>query len=277
MGEMLDAALAYAARGWHVFPCLPPDAAACRDMEPHKRGKTPACAHGKDDATTDSNIIKTWWWWENPNYNIGVRTGKESGFFVIDVDGDEGESELRKLEDQFGQLPPTLESLTGRGGRHLCFQIDSHPIRNSTSAFAPKVDVRANGGYIVAPPSLHGLGRRYAWSVDSADGPVAAPAWVIERAICAKFAAGSSIPPTRSADAWAAAFAEPIAEGTRDDTLTRITGYLLRRSVDPFVALEIVRLVNAARCVPPLPDCDLARIIESIAGKELRRRAGFGR
>jgi hypothetical protein len=162
MGEMLDAALAYAARGWHVFPCLPPDAAACRDMEPHKRGKTPACAHGKDDATTDSDTIKTWWWWENPNYNIGVRTGKESGFFVIDVDGGEGESELRKLEDQFGQLPPTLESITGRGGRHLCFQIDSHPIRNSASTFAPKVDVRANGGYIVAPPSLHGLGRRYA-------------------------------------------------------------------------------------------------------------------
>jgi hypothetical protein len=274
MSELLDTALAYAARGWHVFPCWPPDAAACRNMEPHKRGKTPACAHGVIDATTDYNIVKGWW--GNADFNIGIRTGKESGFFVIDVDGDAGEAELKKLEDQFGALPPTLESITGRGGRHLCFQIDGHPIRNSTSVFAPKIDVRANGGYIIVPPSLHGLGKRYAWSVDSTDSPVAAPAWVIERAIRAKFTPGGDIPPPRPLSEWAATFAGPITEGTRDDTMASIAGYLLRRNVGAAVTLEIARAVNAVHCQPALPDCELVRIINSIAGKEMKRRAGFG-
>ena len=93
MGALLDNALAYAARGWHVFPCWPPDAAACRDMEPRKHGKTPACAHGVNDATTDSNIIKGWW--GNTDFNIGVATGKKSGFWVLDIDGADGEAELK--------------------------------------------------------------------------------------------------------------------------------------------------------------------------------------
>jgi hypothetical protein len=244
-------------------------------MEPHKRGKTPACAHGVIDATTDYNIVKGWW--GTADFNIGIRTGKESGFFVIDVDGDAGEAELKKLEDQFGPLPPTLESITGRGGRHLYFQADNYPIRNSTSVFAPNIDIRANGGYIIAPPSVHGLGRRYAWSVDSADDPVAAPPWVIERALSARFSSSDSAPTPRPLSEWAATFAGPIVDGTRDSTMTTIAGYLLRRNVGAGVTLEIARAVNAVHCQPRLPDCDLVRIVNSIAGKEMKRRAGFGR
>jgi hypothetical protein len=275
MSELLDTALAYAARGWQVFPCWPPDAAACQHLPPEKRGKTPACAHGVSDATADSNTIAGWW--RSSDFNIGVATGRQSGFFVVDVDGDTGEAELKKLENRFGALPPTLESITGRGGRHLCFQADNCPIRNSASVFAPSVDIRANGGYIIAPPSLHGLGRRYAWSVDSTDNPAAAPPWVIERALAGRFSSGGDTPAPRPLSEWAATFAGPIAEGTRDSTLTTITGYLLRRSVGAGVTLEIIRAVNALHCQPPLSDCDLVRIVNSIAGKEMKRRAGFGR
>jgi hypothetical protein len=274
MSELLETALTYAARGWHVFPCWPPDAAACQGLEPEKRGKTPACAHGFSDATIDSNTIRGWW--RNTDFNIGIATGKKSGFFVIDVDGDTGEAELKKLEAQFGALPPTLESITGRGGRHLCFRIDNHPIRNSTSAFAPKVDVRANGGYIIAPPSLHGLGKRYAWSVDGADAPVAAPPWVIDRTLSARFRSDTSTPAPRPLSEWAGIFAGPIAEGTRDNTMATIAGYLLRRNIGAGVTLEIARAVNAVHCQPALPDCDLGRIVDSIAGKEMKRRGGFG-
>lgn len=104
MGEMLDTALAYAARGWQVFPCWPPDAAACEQLKPEARGKTPACAHGKDDATTDPNIIDDWF--GKTDFNIGIKTGKQTGFFVVDVDGDAGEAELKKLEADLARCHP---------------------------------------------------------------------------------------------------------------------------------------------------------------------------
>jgi len=68
-----------------------------------------------------------------------------------------------------------------------------------------------------------------------------------------------------------------VSEGARDCTLTKLTGYLLRRHVDPFLTLELIRIFNATRCTPPLPDKDVERIVSSVAGLELKRRqAGNG-
>jgi hypothetical protein len=68
-----------------------------------------------------------------------------------------------------------------------------------------------------------------------------------------------------------------VSEGARDCSLTKLTGYLLRRHVDPFIALELIRVFNATRCAPPLPDRDVERIVSSVAGLELKRRqAGNG-
>jgi hypothetical protein len=276
MSELLETALSYAARGWHVFPCWPPDAAACEDMERRKRGKTPACAHGVNDATLDSNIIKGWW--GNTDFNIGIATGKKSGFWVLDIDGDDGEAELERLEKQFGALPPTLESITGSGGRHLCYRIENYSIRNSTSAFAPKIDIRATGGYIVAPPSLHGLGKRYTWSVDSTDEPVAAPEWAALRAVSARFTLQGATMNKRQdlISHWGELVASGVDEGKRDCTITSLAGYLFRRYVDPGAVLAFMLIWNQTRCRPPLPDSAVVRIVNSIAKRELKRRRGFG-
>ena len=66
--------------------------------------------------------------------------------------------------------------------------------------------------------------------------------------------------------------AEGVPEGHRDGTLARITGYLLRHHIDPVFAPGSCRLLNAARCLPPLPEEDVERIVQSIAGKELKAR-----
>jgi hypothetical protein len=273
MSELLETALAYAARGWHVFPCWPPDAAGCRDLEPRKRGKTPACARGVIDATTDSNTIKGWW--GNTEFNIGIATGKESGFWVLDVDGAIGEAALKELEERFGALPPTLEAISGGGGRHLYYKIENYSIRNSVSVFAPKIDIRANGGYIMAPPSLHGLGKRYAWSVDSTDEPAAAPEWAALRA-SAKFTSRGAPADKMPACHWGELIASGVDEGKRDCTVTSIAGYLLRRYVDPGAVLAFMLIWNTACCRPPLPDSDVVRIVNSIVGKESKRRRDFG-
>jgi Primase C terminal 1 (PriCT-1) len=61
-------------------------------------------------------------------------------------------------------------------------------------------------------------------------------------------------------------------EGRRDCTITKITGYLLRHFIDPIFVAELMQIFNATRCRPPLPPADVERIVNSIAGKELRRR-----
>src|SRR5262249_58094604 len=116
---------------------------------------------------------------ELPAANIGVATGKPSGIFVVDVDGVDAEAELRKLEAQHGALPPTIEVITARG-RHVYFKMPAAPIRNSTGKLGPGLDIRATGGYVFAPPSIHPTGRRYPWSGDFANALAAAPAYLLQ-------------------------------------------------------------------------------------------------
>jgi hypothetical protein len=140
-----------------VFPC-------------RVRDKRPATVNGCSDASRDPDQIKAWWS-QDANFNIGIATGAASGVFVIDVDDDGGEHELLKL----CVLPETVEAITGRG-RHIYFrQPAKTAVSNSAGKIAAHVDVRGDGGYVLAPPSIHPSGKRYEWSVDSANKFAAAP------------------------------------------------------------------------------------------------------
>ena len=246
---MIRAALALAARGLQIFPCRP-------------RDKQPMTANGLKSATTDQEIIRAWWQQE-PDCNIAAATGPASGVFVVDVDGIEAESALRVLEATHGALPATVEVITARG-RHVYFRCPQEPVRNSASKIAEHIDVRGEGGYVLCPPSIHPSGRKYCWSVDSASSFADAPDWLL--AILASRPQKATTSPE-----WRALIAG-VAEGARDCSVTKLAGHLLRRHVNPFVALGLLQAWNAANCTPPLPDADIERIVNSIAGKELRRR-----
>jgi hypothetical protein len=161
----LEAALEYAACGLPVFPCLP-------------RAKEPAVTRGFHAATTNPETIRRFW--RVADRNIGLSTGMASRVWILDVDGEDGEASLRALETKHGALPPTWESLTARG-RHVWFCCDG-PVPCSAGKIAPGIDVRGDGGYVIAPPSIHPSGRPYAWSVDRADDLAAAPAWLLHLA-----------------------------------------------------------------------------------------------
>src|SRR5262245_48659157 len=109
IAKVIRTALTLAARGLHVFPCLP-------------RAKEPATPHGCNDATTDPGLIREWWHLV-PDCNIGIATGEVSGVFAVDIDSTDAESALRKLEKEHGELPSTVEAITARG-RHLYFQYE---------------------------------------------------------------------------------------------------------------------------------------------------------
>lgn len=183
----LDAALAYAARGWHVVALHTPaiGGCSCGNMLCDSPGKHPRfdlqlLPNGLKNATTEPGIIHVWWslWLDA---NIGLTAGIESGFWALDIDPDKGgDLSLEALLAQHGPLPDTPTARTGSGGQHLLFAHPGTPIRNRVR-FAPGLDTRGDGGYIVASPSLHASGALYDWQIGPDDAPLApAPAWLLQ-------------------------------------------------------------------------------------------------
>ena len=151
MAGGLDAALACHALGLSVIP-------VGRDKKPLIAWRE----HQKKPAT-ETDIKK--WWRQFPDANIGVVTGFLSGVFVLDVDGDLGAETLAQLQRQHGPLPRTWRSRTGRG-EHIWFRFPSEELRNTAGEIAPGLDTRGEGGYVVAPGSIHASGVAYEWQDD---------------------------------------------------------------------------------------------------------------
>jgi len=156
--DMKSAALEYAQKGFRVFPC--------------KINKSPLTKSGFKDATTDLKVINRWWT-KSPNALIGFPTG--GGLVVIDVDMPAGPASLEALEKENASLPPTLEQKTGSGGKHL-FYLTEAKISNSAGRLGNGLDIRADGGYIILPPSMHQTGNRYEWVNQNSIAPL--PEWV---------------------------------------------------------------------------------------------------
>ena len=164
----LSAALYYAeALNWLVFPLKP-------------QSKIPLTQHGFKDATRNADQIIQWWT-QYPDANIAIVTGAESGLFALDVDPRNGGNEdFDQLSTELGinlQLMNTPQSLTGSGGFHLFFQYPATQVIRSGKLSAG-IDIKGDGGYVVAPHSIHPNGRAYAWEGESdpQEGIMLAPA-----------------------------------------------------------------------------------------------------
>jgi hypothetical protein len=171
-------ALAYAERGWSVLPLHEMGYAGCSCGSPSCKspGKHPRLAHGLRDASRDPADIRVWFnrW---PQSNIGVRTGSDSGFWVLDIDPrNGGDDSLEDLILEYGELPETLMAHTGGGGRHFFFRIPPGGIK--CGKLADGIDIKGEGGYIVAPPSNHASGGVYRWHFPDAE-ILDAPDWLL--------------------------------------------------------------------------------------------------
>ena len=160
-----DVAMFYTSRNIKVFPVK-------------KQGKSPLCVGGFKSATVDTAILQEW----NKKFfdcNIGIPTGQLNNIFVLDVDGEQGLQSLECLERLYGKLDvPTV--ITGKG-KHLYFKMPENiDIKSSVSKIADHIDIRANGGYVVAPPSIHENGHQYTWeNFDINQDFPQAPSWLI--------------------------------------------------------------------------------------------------
>lgn len=248
------AALTYAQRfGLAVFPCQP-------------RAKAPLTEHGCKDATLDLERISEWWT-RFPDANVGIACGEISrGLVVLDVDGEDGAAWVRDREREHGAIE-TSGTITGKGSQ-LWFTSEGS-FRNRVR-LAPGIDLRTSGGYTIAPPSVHPNGRTYAWEVSSRIDDIGIrpmPEWL--EAILLPSAQEKDRSPLPSSF-WSE-IAKGVGAGRRNDSLARIAGHLLRRHVDPVLALGLLRAWSAC-CNPPLSDNEVFRSFDSICVLEAKRR-----
>lgn len=254
------AALRYLALGWSVVPVA-------------SGSKRPLVLwHDYQKERPTAGQIREWYrrW---PDAGVAIVTGAVSRLAVLDVDvGHGGHESLDELERRHGPLPRTVEARTGGGGRHLYFAWAAGELRNRTG-IAPGLDLRAEGGLVVAPPSLHVSGRRYEW--ESARDPAGTelasmPAWLVRLA-------GGDAPARGHPTAWWRALVEEgVREGERNSTIASLTGHLLWHGIDPTVALELLLCWNRVRCRPPLDDAEVAQTVDSIARTHARHRGEDG-
>jgi len=242
-----DAARYAERQAWQVFPIT-----AGR--------KEPPLVKWAEEATNDLPKLRQWWgrW---PNANIGLACGKRSRVIVLDVDaGHGGNQSLLQLQVNYGQLPQTVVSMTGGGGQHILFQHPGVEIRNSAGKLGPGLDIRGDGGYIVLPPSLHPSGKCYAWAKGlSPDQTQLAsmPEWLVNLLADKPQAPQPSQP--------AAPVGEKITAGARNQTLASLAGSMRRRGMSTDAILAALKTENTARCLPPLPDEEVAVIARSIS------------
>lgn len=268
---LLAAALWYAGRRDPVFPLHSVDdqgRCSCGGKPGCKPGKHPRIANGHHGATTDEGRIRRWWsrW---PDANIGIPTGERSGLLVLDVD-EHGFTSLDALEEEHGQLPETLIVRTGGGGMHAYFKYPAGSgIRNSAGRVGAGLDVRGEGGYIVAPPSRTDKGP-YAFldRLPRAEPPE----WLLEAARAPHRAARDE--DGAGAESAGGLDGEPIPFGERGDTLFRIACSLRARGCKYDRILSEIRKVNRDRCSPPIgahpEDTDageLEKIAESVVSR----------
>lgn len=251
MKSLRKAALRYAnLYGWKVFPL---------------KGKEPRIKGGFHAATTDSKTIRTWWdrW---PDANIGIACDSEHGPVVIDFDEPKEEEVsgfkfLKTLELPREGLV-TRSAISQKGRLHLYFlpMRDGTRLKRMVRPFISDdqkvaIDILGDGGYVVAPPSIHpDTGKPYRWDqkIDLAPFPKRLFRFLEKKSI-------KQIAPP---------LPDIIREGERDQLLTSLAGTMRRKNASPRAILEALRIENATRVRPPLSDAQLQKIATSIGKKD---------
>lgn len=277
--HLLNYALHYAKIGYPVFPlhCLIKEKGilrcSCRDWKTcDRQGKHPRTRNGFKDATTNENQIIDWWE-SKPQSNIGLLTGIESGIFVLDVDVETGgeysldelqdiyRTDLKEFDQEYQSLPGTLTTITGSGGRHLYFKYPlDFQVNASASAIADGLDIRANGSYIVAPPSNHLSGRNYEWF--GVNTPIEdAPDWLIyEVLVSSEYRSRLALTSPDVASPQPVK-GEKIKKGGRNNHLfKKVCG--LVNSYSEEEVLERAKKINIADFYEPLPEKDIGRMVK---------------
>lgn len=244
----LSHALLYLSHGLSVIPV---------GMDQEKKGWKKPYIDWKPYQTklpTESEVRN--WWGRWPDARVGIVTGTISGLVAVDIDPHKGGS------TNGVDLPITLVSNTGGGGWHYIYK---HPkkrlIPNTTNWPIHGVDIRGDGGFIVAPPSVHLSGKRYEWEIDFDPILIApCPKWLMEH--------GSNKP-------HAIELLNGVSEGGRNDAASRVIGLILSElPKGDWLSHGWKQTLDwNNNNHPPLTETELKNVFQSIASREERQRA----
>lgn len=250
-----NAAADLAQRGFSVFPihrtlpngkcaCGRPD---CDDPKSLKPNKKPILKGWQQKATQDLDDIDIWFNVEYPEANIGILMGGEH--VAVDIDGPT--SLLDEPQKAIGNLPNSLTSLSGRGKHRICKKDPNIKIPNSSGIY-PGIDIRGDGGYIVAPGSIHITGKVYEWedpTMEIADLP---ETWI------------KHLTSKQSTSIITAIDGQKVPEGQRNAYLIKEAALLKKHHRYTGSALvEAVDLLNQQYCDPPVPKKELESWLKS--------------
>jgi len=236
---------------WSVFPVNP-------------KTKTPFFKGWQQLASTDPRRVKEIF--EGlPYASIGVQTGTVSNLIVIDLDERADYSGIASFKKAGFSHPDTVTARTPSRGLHFYFRADGTIVKNSVSALAKGVDVRGEGGYIICPPSQTVFGP-YVWESER-ETVLAGP-----RALPQKLAEAFAKKPRNTSrfqnkSGVQGRLMTTIPEGTRDMELTRRCGFLLKK-YSAADTLNMLLIINAKCCEPPLEERQILKIVASIRGRE---------
>jgi archaellum biogenesis ATPase FlaH len=242
--QILKAALRYCDMGFSIIPIGENKRPLLAEWKPYQE----VCA-------TKEQVEK--WFEQFPQANIGIITGKVSNIVVIDVDDKDAD---------ISGLIPTAIAQTGRGF-HYYYSHPGFPVH--CGILRTKIDIKGDGGYVIAPPSLHASGRHYEWVCHPDDvGFADLPQWVFGENGKQKINQVENNPQTEN----------KVYEGQRNDKATRFAGKLLHAlpREDWELGWSLIQKWNQKRCVPPLPESELRRTFDSISGRENKRQDGKG-
>jgi putative DNA primase/helicase len=256
MNNLLLKAINYAEKGWFVLPLHQPtqNGCSCEKKACQSSGKHPRIKNGIHGATTNKTQIKTWWnqW---PEANIGIKTGLESGLLVVDLDERHQGLEAWKTWSQEHCIKAEMIVATG-GGLHLYFDPMGIKFKSRVSLL-PGIDIRAEGGMVVAPGSLHSSGRYYEWISSSEQRTPPIPDALRDLLF-------QTSEQKRLKDEEEIRNIRGIEEGSRNSFLTKIGGFLMRDTLEQTVIKKTLSKINETICHPPLQTEEVDKITQSV-------------
>jgi hypothetical protein len=271
--DALPYALNMAAQGIAVFPvygctdgiCHCAEGSECRSAGKHP---IPALtARGVKNATTDERTIRRWFA-RDPHANLAWAMGGPLHLIGVDVDPRSGgDASLCDLVEAHGdEWLETFTVRTGSLGSHFVFRLPEG-VEAHKGKLAPGIDLKSEGGYLVAPPSVHSSGRRY--EVEKNVYIAEAPAWLVE-----ELTRAPDVPPSKVVDFQErrdryASGGSAIVEGERNERLFKVGCALWGKGEVGSrgdLLHELMR-VNVERVSPPLPSDEVYKIVDSISSR----------
>lgn len=246
-----DQALAYHRRGWNVLPIWPHGVN-------NSNGKDKPVFKWEQWQTNKQTEAEVMQWIEKyPDCNIAVITGTVNNLLVLDFDNEEACADFQMEHE----IPPTLISKTSKG-HHFYFSVADEVAYSSYVAVLPHVDVRCNGGYVIAPDSKHSSGFIYKWENDN---PIAEmPEFVAEIIDKRKKKSTETVP--RTVEKWVDELWQGVKEGGRNASCARLTGYYIAKGMGQSEIISLLKGWNRLN-TPQMPEKEIEITVKSVFNK----------